>query len=369
MSQTRASGGKAMTVADNQTYRILIVDDEEINLKILRIYLEDKGYEVVSALNGEEAINILRSEEVTACICDIRMPKISGIDVLNFVQQHTPIVPVVMLTGFIDINTAVSVMRQGASNYLTKPIDAGELIISVEKAIEHRKLLEEKLRLEKENLEYQRDLEVKIEEKTQDLQMNMLDMVVALSNAVEERDAHLIGHSKRIAQYSNMLARQLGMNKEQLRTLHYGAILHDIGKIGIPDEVLKKSGDLSPDELEVMKAHPQKGFNILQPVNFLKEVGLIVRHHHENWNGTGYPVGLKETNIPQLARIVRLVDGFDVLTSTRANKRAMDVQAAVEQVRKDQGTLYDPELVEPFIALVEKMRTRVPKRDDNGNNP
>lgn len=364
MTDIQTTGSDKATGSGESPHRILIVDDEEINLKILRIYLEDKGYEVVSAINGEEAINVLRSEDVTVCICDIRMPKISGIDVLNFVQQNVPIVPVIMLTGFIDINTAVSVMRQGASNYLTKPIDAGELIISVEKAVEHRKLLEEKLRLEKENLEYQRNLERKIEEKTQDVQLNMLDMVVALSNAVEERDRYLIGHSKRIAQFSNMLARQLGLSKEQLRTLHYGAILHDIGKIGVSDIILQKAESLTPQEDEIMRSHPQKGYHILQPVNFLKDVSEIVHRHHENWDGSGYPGGLTGEAIPLLARIVRLVDAFDVMTTTRANRKALEVEQAIESIRAGSGSLFDPALVEPFLSLVEKMRSRVPKRDD-----
>jgi len=344
-------------------YRVLIVDDEEINLKILRIYLEDKGFEVVSALNGEEAINILKNDNITVCICDIRMPKISGIDVLNYVQQHKPIVPVIMLTGFIDINTAVSVMRQGASNYLTKPIDAGELIISVEKAIDHRKLVEEKLRLESENLEYQQDLEKKIEEKTQDLQRAMLDMVVSLANAVEERDQHLIGHSKRVAQYSNMLARQMGLDKQTLRILHYGAILHDIGKIGIPDSILRKRDELTGEEAAIMQTHPTRGVNILRPVSSLIDVSLIIQNHHENWDGSGYPDGLSGENIPLVSRIVRLVDQFDVLTTSRANRRALDVDHAIKQLEDGKGVYFDPALVDPFLNLVREMDAKFPKRE------
>lgn len=340
---------------DARQYRILIVDDEEINLKILRIYLEDKGYEVVSSFNGEEAINILREEDVTACICDIRMPKISGIDVLNYVQQHKPIVPVIMLTGFIDINTAVSVMRQGASNYLTKPIDAGELIISVEKAIEHRKLVEEKIKLEQQNLEYQEQLEQKVEAKTNDLQRSMLDMVVSLSNVVEERDRHLIGHSKRVAQYANMLARNLKLNKSQLTNLHYSAILHDIGKIGIPDSILNKKGPLTDEEKKAMQTHTLRGANILGPIGFLSDVSETIKHHHENWDGSGYPEGLSENDIPLLARIINLVNHFDCITTARLNSEKLTIAKAIEVLEEQSGKMFDPELVEPFIEIAQRM--------------
>ena len=351
----------AVNHKDAKKYKILIVDDEEINLKILRIYLEDKGYRVSSALNGEEAINTLRNEDITVCICDIRMPKISGIDVLNYVQQHKPIVPVVMLTGFIDINTAVSVMRLGASNYLTKPIDSGELIISVEKAIEHRKLVQEKHRLEKENLDYQRDLETKINEKKMDLQRNMLDMVVSLSNVVEERDGILSGHAKRVAQYGNMLARKIGLDKAQLRTLHYGAILHDLGKVGISDSILQNSGQLSEAETKIMRTHPERGVNILEPLSFLADVSDVVKHHHENWDGTGYPDGIAGETIPLLARIVRLVDNFDKLTSTQSGMQAMSAEDAMDEIGGKKGIWFDPDLTDSFKVLVDKMVAKIPK--------
>ena len=313
MFEPVAASAEAPLESEVAKPRILIVDDEEINLKILRIYLEDKGYAVVAAQNGEEAITILKSEPVSVCICDIRMPKISGIDVLNFVMQHHAIVPVIMLTGFIDINTAVAVMRKGASNYLTKPIDAGELIISVEKALEHRKLVEEKQRLERENIDYQRDLERKIEEKTQALQRNMLDMVVTLSNTVEERDPNLMGHAKRVAQYATTLARQLRLDKDFLRSLHYAAILHDVGKIGISDSLLRAPVPLPPEDEAQMRTHVMRGVNILEPLAFFRGIIPAIRGHHENWDGTGYPDALAGEAIPLAARIIHVANAFDAL--------------------------------------------------------
>lgn len=334
--------------------RILIVDDEEINLKILRIYLEDKGYSVIGAQNGEEAITILKSEPISVCICDIRMPKISGIDVLNFVQQHFPIVPVIMLTGFIDINTAVSVMRKGASNYLTKPIDAGELIISVEKALEHRKLVEEKQRLERENIDYQRDLEHKIEEKTQALQRNMLDMVVTLSNTVEERDPNLLGHAKRVAQYATTLARQLRLDKDFLRGLHYAAILHDVGKIGISDNLLRSPGPLSPEDKERMQTHVLRGVNILEPLAFFRGILPAIRGHHENWDGTGYPDGLAGEAIPLAARIIHVANAFDALLIGQGLSSLPDTAEALTRLNEEKGRSLDPQLTELFSSLVRK---------------
>lgn len=334
--------------------RILIVDDEEINLKILRIYLEDKGYAVVAAQNGEEAINILKSEPISVCICDIRMPKISGIDVLNFVMQHFSIVPVIMLTGFIDINTAVSVMRKGASNYLTKPIDAGELIVSVEKALEHRKLVEEKQRLERENIDYQRDLERKIEEKTQALQRNMLDMVVTLSNTVEERDPNLLGHAKRVAQYATTLARQMRLDKDFLRGLHYAAILHDVGKIGISDNLLRNPGPYSPEDEEKMRTHVLRGVNILEPLAFFRGILPAIRGHHENWDGTGYPDGLAGEAIPLAARIIHVANAFDTLLIGHGLTSTPDTEEALSKLNEEKGQSLDPQLTELFSSLVRK---------------
>jgi len=344
--------------ATDRKGRILVVDDEEINVKILRVYLEEKGYEVVGATNGEQAIRILGSEPVDVLICDIRMPGISGIEVLNWVQQHCPIVPVIMLTGFIDINTAVNVMRQGARNYLTKPIDSGELIISVEKSIEHRQMVEEKERLERENREYRMELEKKVEQKTLELQRHMLDMVVSLANAVEERDKYLMGHSKRVAQYANMLARELKLPKEELRVVHNAAILHDIGKIGIPDAVLWKSEHLTQEERAIITQHPEKGVKILEPISFLAEVIPVVLYHHEHWDGNGYPRGIAGEQIPMLARIIGVVDAFDAMTTSRAYRGALRPEQAMQELEMHKGTQFDPTLVDSFLGVLRRMMSK-----------
>ncbi len=344
--------------------RILIVDDEEINLKILRIYLEDKGYKVIAAQNGEDAINLLKSEDITACICDIRMPKISGIDVLNYIQQHKPIVPVIMLTGFIDINTAVSVMRQGARNYLTKPIDSGELIISVEKAIEYRRLVEDKQRLERENLEYQRGLENKVEKTSQTFHQSSMDIVVSLTNLIGERSKGLLGHSKRVAQYASMLGRKVGLDKEELNRLHTAAILHDLGKTILPDAVLFKKEALNDKEQLIYTTHAARGAGLLEPMGFLDTVADAVRHHHERWDGNGFPGNLSGENIPKLARFVHLVDAFDKFTSSTTDDQKQQIEDAVVFIDSETGRSFDPGLVGPFIELIQRMLEKIPKKPE-----
>jgi len=352
----------ATEYASQKKHRILVVDDEEINLKILRIYLEDKGYEVISTLNGEEAINILKTQDVSVCICDIRMPKVSGIDVLNHVQQNCPIVPVIMLTGFIEINTAVSVMRQGATNYITKPIDAGELIIAVEKAIEHRRLLEDKKRLEEENLEYRRELERKVEQKGYQLESSKLDMVVSLNNTLEEREPRIIAHCRRVSQYANILGRQLEIERSQLNLLNYASALHDIGLIGMPDNLLKKRQQLNEDEMKIWRTHVDIGARVIEPVSFLEDTVPVIRYHHENFDGSGYPEGLSGENIPLLARIVGLVNAFDNLTSSIHMIEKPSVEEAVKYIENNRGSLFDPVLVDVFLVVVQKIVARFPQK-------
>ncbi len=348
----------------SRKYRILVVDDEEINLKILRIYLEDKGYDVISTLSGEEAIEILKEEDVTVCICDIRMPKISGIDVLNFVQQSRPIIPVIMLTGFIEINTAVSVMRQGATNYITKPIDAGELIIAVEKAIEHRKLLEDKHRLEKENLEYRRELEEKVELKGHELEGSKMDMVVSLANIMEQRNKYLVAHCKRVSQYANMLGRQLELPRAELNTINYAAALHDIGRASLPDAIVIKEPSGDEEEDKLIRSHIERGVNIVEPVSFLESCLPAIKSHHEHWDGSGYPEGLAGEDIPLLARIVSIANGFDVMTTSPDRADSVGVEAATKYLEENKGKLFDPKLVDTFMVVVRKIVARFPKQQE-----
>ncbi len=342
---------------ENMKYRILVVDDEDVNLKILRIYLEDKGYRVVIASNGQEAIDILQNEEITACICDIRMPKITGIDVLKFVQETKPIMPMIMLTGFVDVTTAVSVMRQGARNYLTKPIDAEELIVAVEQAIEIRQLMEEKDRLTYENKQYQASLERKVAETNLEMQRNATDVVVSLSYIMEVRDKALSAHSKRVAQYANMLGRQIGMDRKQLKALHNASILHDIGKLGYPNDLLAKRQNFTQEERSVVQRHPETGARMLEPISMLSDLVPMIRYHHEYWNGGGLQ-GMKHEEIPLGARIIHLTDAFDKMTAYQKKAQAEDISATLEHIQSKSGAQFDPNLVEEFAVIVNQMMTR-----------
>jgi len=337
----------------NGNYKVLVTDDEGDIRELLGDFLEDKGLEYFLAENAFEALTIFQeNRDIDIVMSDIRMPGRSGLDLLGDIKKIDEDVVVIMISAVKDIESAISAMSRGAYDYVSKPFKLAEVGIIVDKAIDKRKLT-------LENREYQRKLEIKVAERTEELKntLDELDLsyrmtLESLATALDMRDEETQGHSVRVLQYAMKLAELMGIKDPgKLKTLEYGSLLHDIGKIGIPDSILKKPAELDKDEWKIMKTHPIAGYKILNNIKFLEEASKIVLHHHENWDGTGYPGQLKKNEIPQAARIFSVADALDAMTSHRSYRKALTFAQAAAELSEYEGTRFDPEVIKAFRSI------------------
>lgn len=344
---------------DNQKKgKVLIVDDDPTIRKVLGVSLENSGFEVFSAETGMEALSFLGNgkSELDCILLDIRMPGISGMDVLTKIKKSFPLIPVIMLTAQTDLEVAIDTMRKGAFDYIVKPVRKLHLVETINKALRYREIQLENERLARENLEYQKSLERKVEERTAELidaykklKKANLETVKILAETIEAKDPYTRGHCNRVRILSAHLATQINMSREEIETLEYGSLLHDIGKIGISESLLYKKGGLTEEERRIFEMHTIIGENILKTVEFFKPCLFIVRNHHEWYNGNGYPDGLKGEEIGLSARIVATVDAFDAMTSTRPYRKALSLDKAISELIKGRGAQFDPGLVDIFV--------------------
>ncbi len=334
--------------------RVLIINDDEKVRNILQVHLDKAGYHISEAKDAERAYKILEENSFEVVICDIR--KIGG-KILEHIKERYGTLPVIMLTGSADVDTAIELMKKGAVDYLTKPIKKDELLIALEIAVEQKRLLEGKRELENKNREYQHGLEQRIIERTSKLEeaysqlkRATFDMVKALSGAIEAKDPFTQGHSYRVSQLSVEIAKRLDFSEEQLEILEYGSLLHDIGKIGIKEEILKKPARLTIKEYTHIKRHSIIGEEIIRPVEIFRSVLPLIRNHHEHFDGRGYPDGLKGKEINIFARIIAIPDSFDAMTSDRPYRKALIVEDALLEVKRVSQTQFDPQIVDIFIG-------------------
>jgi putative nucleotidyltransferase with HDIG domain len=348
--------------------RILIVDDERPIREILSEHFQSQGYGVTTVNDAFEALAQVRTNEQDVVLADIDMPGKDGISLLREIKQTNPELDVVMVTGVVDTDTALSTIRMGASDYLVKPFNLEEVSITVDRILEKRRLV-------KENREYQLNLERKVAERTQQIEERnteirklFRDLKVAYSEiqetyqvtlealvaALDSRDTETQDHSLRVAQFTCLLAETLGVKEPELSQVRWGALLHDIGKIGIPDAILRKPDKLDPEEFQVMKTHPEKGYRILENIRFLEPAREIVLAHQEKYDGTGYPKGKKGDEIPLGARIFAVADTYDAMTSDRPYRRALPHERARQELIQFSGTQFDPAVVEAFCSIPQE---------------
>ena len=318
---------------DRARTHILVVDDTALDRELLKDELTGEGYQVSTARNGEEGLASVAEAPPDLILLDVIMPNLTGYEVCRRLKSdaHTILIPVVMITSLQATEERIKGIEAGADDFLSKPFNRQELMTRV------RSLL-------------------KLKRHTDELE-SAETVLFTLALSVEAKDPYTTGHCDRLARYSVALGQKLGMPAEYLKALHRGGILHDVGKIGIPDSILLKPGRLTPAERAVMQAHPVIGERICAPLKSLRLVLPIIRHHHERWDGTGYPDGLAGETIPLAARILQVVDLFDAFTTQRPYKPAFSLEESFALMREETARgWWDARLIEPFIALVEEER-------------
>jgi putative nucleotidyltransferase with HDIG domain len=334
---------------------ILIVDDEESIREVVSTLLEAQGYQCTQASNGVEGLAEVQKDSYDLVLSDIVMPEMDGLKLLERVKAHNKDLPMVMVTALHDIATALQAIRMGAYDFLLKPFEKDQLYFSVRRALEHRRLLEE-------NRRYQRDLEKRVEDRTSQLTSALADLeqsydytLEALGGALDLKDAETEGHCQRVTAYTIFIGKAMNVDREQLRHIARGAFLHDIGKMGIPDAILRKPGPLTAEEKLYMQKHCEIGYNMIRRIPFLRPAAEIVLSHQECFDGKGYPRGLKGEEIPLGSRIFAVADTLDAMISDRPYRKALPIADAKAEIKRCSGTQFDPKVVEVFLTLPDTM--------------
>jgi putative nucleotidyltransferase with HDIG domain len=331
----------------NARPRLLIVDDEVEVRGVLHDLLSDT-YECGEAPSAEDALTELNHKEYQLVISDITMSGMSGLEMIPHVKAISPDTVIVMISGMQTIESAINALRLGAFDYLMKPFDLRQAEAAVARALEHYNLVTAKRR-------YENHLEELVEQRTAELDgaLDSLEnayrtTLQALTAALETRDAETHGHSERVVTFSLRLGSEYGLNSADMKSLEFGSLLHDIGKIGVPDAILRKPAKLTDEEWIRMREHPIHGQQILRGIKFLEGAARVVAQHHEKWDGSGYPLGLKGDEIDICARIFSVADAFDAITSDRVYRQGRNYQTAAAELDEWAGRQFDPKVVEAF---------------------
>jgi putative nucleotidyltransferase with HDIG domain len=346
--------------------RVLVVDDDESILEIISSMLIHAGYACRTVTSGLAVIDAIESDTTYGLLlCDLAMEGMDGFGVLERVRRLQPYMPVVMVTAVHDISVALEAIRRGAYDYLLKPFEREQLIATVRRALENR-------RLKLDNISYQNNLEALVSARTDLLKHAMEELersynltLEALGDALDLKDAETEGHSKRVTAFTMAIARAMELPRDRRDVISRGAFLHDIGKMAIPDAILRKPGRLSPEEQMLMREHAFLGYQMLRKIPFLQEAANIVYSHQERFDGSGYPRGLKADQIPLGARIFAVADTFDAITSDRPYRAAQSISAARREIQKYAGRQFDPVVVETFLSISEELWQRLRDEIDN----
>jgi response regulator RpfG family c-di-GMP phosphodiesterase len=331
--------------------RILIVDDDASVRDVIGVLLQEEGYETLTAAGAEEALEIAAQEAPPLVISDMKMPGRDGIWLLEAFRERHPETAVVMLTGYGDTEAAVDCLRRGAVDYLLKPPKLTDLIRAIERALAKR-------RIELARKRYQKKLERKVRDRTAELHSALKDIantyqntLLALVAALDAREHETSDHSQRVVKYTVAIAERLSLQGQELEELGRGALLHDIGKIGVPDAVLLKPGKLTPAEWTEMRKHPDTGWQMIQSIPFLATPAVIVLSHQERFDGGGYPRKLRGEEIHIGARIFAVADTLDAMTSDRPYRKATSFENAMAEMQRCAGSQFDPEVVRAFADI------------------
>ena len=338
---------------------VLVVDDEEPIRSALKKFLAQQQFESYAAASGEEALNLLRRHKIALMLCDIRMPGTSGVDLVPQALDIEPDLAILMLTAVNDATSAALCMQRGALDYLTKPIELADLARAVQRALKRRDTLLESRELNRWLKEEVTTRTAELHRERQKLERISVATLEALVNALEAKDPYMRGHSARVADMSATIAAQLGLPDDEVEHVRVAGRLHDVGKIGTREAVLNKEGPLTPEEFEHVQQHVIIGSQILAPLPHLEHIIPMVRSHHERWDGTGYPDGVRGEQIPLGARIIGVAEVYDALCTARPYQNKLTPEEAIERIADLVGTVVDPRVYEALAAVVARRRTLV----------
>lgn len=352
-----------MELQEEKKRSIFIVDDEAPIRKVLKTHLTREGYDVIESSGGNAIFDHLNSNSFDLVISDIRMPEVDGSEVLDYVTKEYATTPIIMLTGLTDINVAIDIMKRGAFDYITKPVKKAELMNTIDKALTHKDLLERNEELERQNKEYQLYLEDKVKERTRDLSEKAMELkdaykllkdiniqfVQVMAETIEAKDKYTRGHCDRMRIQCLRMGELLEFSEDDLETLEYATILHDLGKVGVKETILNKEGKLTEEEFEEIRQHPEMGERILEGITHMSPAAKIVGAHHENYDGTGYPKGIRGEAIPMASRIIAVADIFDAMYSSRPYREKLDLETVLTEIKRVAGKQLDPNIVNVFL--------------------
>ncbi len=351
---------------------ILIVDDEIGPRESLRMILKPH-YNIYTAENGYSAIQMLRQVEIDVVTLDLKMPGMTGIDTLKEIRAIAPDVMVIIITGYGTLKSAIEAIRYGVFDYIPKPFNVPEIMAIIEKSIQRRTLnlkVKELLNQPPDPSLLQEDLTPPYPSVPMERQrvtgsrngrdsasesQNCLEFSKVLAFTLEEKDPYTSGHSERVCYYADFISKRLGLNQTDRNEIRIASYLHDIGKIGISNRFINKKGTLSTTEWAIIKQHTKKSLELLVPLNLSPHILSYIHHHHERYDGTGYPDGLSEDRIPLGARIIAIADAYDSMTSDRPYRKPLSNAEAKNELLKNSGKQFDPELVSIFIDLLKEM--------------
>ena len=334
---------------------ILVVDDEKDIRSLLCQKLKIEGYRCKEAESADDALRKMKSKPVDLVLLDIRMHGKSGVELLPEIRNSYPDTAVIMATAVTDMSTAIQCMRQGAYDYLSKPFNLDEVVFSVKRALEKR-------RLELENRDYQQHMEQKLKQQAKENRQLFLGAMQSLVFTVEARDSYTAGHSRRVTEIAVAIGKKLGLSDEELENLYWGSLLHDIGKIAVNPAIVNKAGKLTAAEYAHIMTHPMISASIMQPVVRSEEMTRIIEHHHDRYDGCGLNQKVKGNDIPLLARIVSLADAYDAMTSSRPYRDALPREQALAEIVREAGKQFDPLVADVFLEMPEADVTPEKKR-------
>jgi len=333
---------------------VLIVDDDESTLKTLALIFDNKGYETETALTGREAIEKAREKPFNLALLDIKLSDMEGVELLVPLKKMYPNMVMIIITGYASLETAIRALNEGAAAYITKPLNMDEVLATVKEGLEKQRLVMENEKLYQEaqrELAERKRAEREIQHNLEKVRKAMEGTIRAMACIVETRDPYTAGHQQRVTYLAHSIAREMGLSEERIEGIRMAGLIHDLGKIGLPAEILSKPGQINEPELSLVKTHPELGHNMLKTIDFPWPIAQMVLQHHERMDGSGYPLGLTGTEILLEARILAVADVVEAIASHRPYRPALGFKKALQEISRNSGILYDSEVVNVCLRL------------------